>query len=226
MVRLFQRVVRSFEVGLVVAARVVCVLRMVLRSVDLLRPSVASFSCTSERASARMSAALSSTPRVSVACRVVVRVGPIVCRFGLSRGGLLLGQPLMLWAAARCDVRCSGSRVDGVLCAPVTTRRVLAGLRSGAAAVGAAPRSQPLLLSTGGTPPTTERTKDRSGLPSERYRDGRAWMCPQVCVRVSAPFSGPSYGTSDSLPPFRRLVRIRVVAEGEGGKRGPTAQSS
>ena len=38
MVRLFQRVVRSFEVGLVVAARCVCVFLMVLRSVDLLRP--------------------------------------------------------------------------------------------------------------------------------------------------------------------------------------------
>jgi len=82
MVRLFQRVVRSFEVGLVVEARCVCVFLIVLRSVDWLRPNVASFSCTSERASARISAALSSTPRVSVCPRVVVRVGPMVVLFG------------------------------------------------------------------------------------------------------------------------------------------------
>ena len=119
MVRLFQRVVRSFEVGLVVAARCVCVFLMVLRSVDLLRPSVASFSCTSDRASARMSAALSSTPRVSVCCRVVVRAGPIVCAFWQQRGRPL---QLVLLAAARCNVRCLGSRVDGVLCATVVLR--------------------------------------------------------------------------------------------------------
>ena len=108
MVRLFQRVVRSFEVGLVVAARCVCVFLIVLRSVDVLRPSVASFSCTSERASARMSAALSSTPRVSVACLVVVRVGPILCAFGSPAVGcfwaalvlLPFGATSAAWAAA------------------------------------------------------------------------------------------------------------------------------
>ena len=92
MVRLFQRVVRSFEVGLVVAARCVCVFLMVLRSVDVLRPNVASFSCTRDRASAKMSAALSSTPRVSVCPRVVVRVGPILCALWQPRGRLLLGS--------------------------------------------------------------------------------------------------------------------------------------
>ena len=109
MVRLFQRVVRSFEVGLVVEARCVCVFLIVLRSVDWLRPNVASFSCTSERASARISAALSSTPRVSVCPRVVVRVGPIV----------LLGSRVDGAACNGSDVRCSGSRVDGVLRATV-----------------------------------------------------------------------------------------------------------
>ena len=119
MVRLFQRVVRSFEVGLVVAARCVCVFLIVLRSVDVLRPSVASFSCTSERANAKMSAALSSTPRVSVCPRVVVRVGPML---------LAARCATAVWAAAgafgsrskpRSDDRCLGSRVDGVLCATV-----------------------------------------------------------------------------------------------------------
>ena len=158
MVRLFQRVVRSFEVGLVVAARCVCVFLMVLRSVDWLRPNVLfSFpSVTNERARARMSAALSSTPRVSVCPRVVVRVGPIVYRFGLSRGC----QPLVFWAAARCDVRCSGSRVDGVLCATVTAAARLARLRSGAAAVRALPFHNRCCLPVqlAGPPYTTEPT--------------------------------------------------------------------
>ena len=110
MVRLFQRVVRSFEVGLVVAARCVCVFLMVLRSVDVLRPNVLFSlpSVTSDRASAKMSAALSSTPRVSVCPRVVVRVGPILCALWQPRGRLLLGSRWLLpfgatsaaWAAA------------------------------------------------------------------------------------------------------------------------------
>ena len=133
MVRLFQRVVRSFDEGLVVAARCVCVLRMVLRSVDLLLPNVASFSCTSERANAKMSAALSSTPRVSVACRVVVRVGPMLLA---ARCATAVCSRWCFWQpfeAARCDVRCLGSRVDGVLCAtvPLVGRRALAVWGSG-----------------------------------------------------------------------------------------------
>ena len=98
--RLFQRVVRSFDEGLVVAARCVCVFLIVLRSVDLLRPRVASFSCTSERANAKMSAALSSTPRVSVCPRVVVRVGPILCA---------LWQPLVRATVATSAARAAAS---------------------------------------------------------------------------------------------------------------------
>ena len=112
---------RSLEVGLVVAARCVWVFLMVLRSVDVLRPNVASFSCTSERASAKMSAALSSTPRVSVCPRVVVRVGPIVYVLFLaaprsSAAGAFGSRAAVCYGS---DVRCLGSRVDGVLCAAV-----------------------------------------------------------------------------------------------------------
>ena len=101
MVRLFQRVVRSFEVGLVVEARCVWVFLIVLlRSVDVLRPNVLFSlpSVTRERARARMSAALSSTPRVSVACLVVVRVGPMVVLLAAPRSAAAsaFGQPLLL----------------------------------------------------------------------------------------------------------------------------------
>ena len=172
MVRLFQRVVRSFEVGLVVAARCVCVFLMVLRSVDWLRPNVLfSFpSVTNERARARMSAALSSTPRVSVCPRVVVRVGPILCGIWQPRGRPLLLGSRCFWAAAAfgqplafavwCDVRCLGSRVDGVLCATVTAAARLARLRSGAAAVRALPFHNRCCLPVqlAGPPYTTEPT--------------------------------------------------------------------
>ena len=140
MVRLFQRVVRSLEVGLVVAARCVCVLRMVLRSVDLLRPRVASFSCTRDRASARMSAALSSTPRV----------GPI----------LSLGQPgVARPRAAQTRAACDGGCVRRELWA-LSPRVHLHNC------FGAAPRSQPLLPvlpNRRDPPPTTEPAKIAAG---------------------------------------------------------------
>ena len=135
---------RSFEVGLVVAARCVCVLRMVLRSVDLLRPKVLfSFpSVTSDRASARMSAALSSTPRVSVACLVVVRVGPMLLA---ARCGPLSGQPLVLLAAVRSRaVTTAAWAAASMACCVLRYRSSVAvRLRSGAAADKSPARSQP-----------------------------------------------------------------------------------
>ena len=190
MVRLFQRVVRSFEVGLVVEARCVCVFLMVLRSVDVLRPNVLfSFpSVTNERARARMSAALSSTPRVSVCPRVVVRVGPILCAF-LAAAGACYGS----------DVRCLGSRVDGVLRATVTAAARLARLRSGAAAVRALPFHNRCCLPVqlAGPPPLrpSPRRSLRAPVGEVPRRSRHAWTFRQVYVRVRVSGSSTeSYG--------------------------------
>ena len=146
------------------------------------------------------------------------------------------GQPLVLLAAARCDVRCLGSRVDGVLRATVTAAARLARLRSGAAAVRALPFHNRCCLPVqlAGPPPYDRAHEDRCELPSERYRDGRATpgRVRQVCVRVSSrqgPTDGPTSPSQMARHPRWRLgkkVGIESVVERGGGKRGPTAQSS
>ena len=174
-----------------------------------------------------MSAALSSTPRVSVCPRVVVRVGPIVCRLGLSRGSPLCLGTLVLWAAARCDVRClaAASRACGVLRSPLVRRRALAVRGSGPMSRA---RSQPLLpvLPVGGPPPRpSPRRSLRAPVGEVPRRSRHAWTCPGGLVRVSRRSLVPDAVATHSgslLEGQAQEYKVgnRVCIRAKGGKKG------